>query len=508
MRSKTFMGCCLVICAAQIIAAQSPDKTLNAALKALGGKQAWESVTSTQMTGTITRVSDGVSGRWQMATRRDSFYWLAYDLDGFEITQGYNGKSGWRRDARTGTQTLTGEEALAFVNEVSWRNRLWLNVKKEKSMLAVAGQEQVNGKAANVVVLTTQRNAKLKLFFDVASSLLVKEEFVWSEGARSFDYADFREVNGIKRPHAVRFTERKGEEQEQYDIKLESIRHNVAFETALFDFPKVDDTPLPDLKALVAEVGRNAAAREALLEQYGYKSVETEREFAKDGSLKKNESRTYEHTRVSGYRLRRLIEIDGQPLGTAEQKKEDERIADQINDIEKEVAERVKNPNAPPRNGGGPMGRRGARPLSEQLRASRLLNPRWEHFRGRQVLVFDFEPDPTYKPQGLGEQFSSKQAGVIWIDPEAKQVVRQQRQLLAPVRIAGGLVASLEQGGIFVNEFAFVNDEVWLPTYTEIKMAMRAFLVVGVKVNFTTRYSDYQKFNVSAEKEKLKSPIP
>jgi len=58
------------------------------------------------------------------------------------------------------------------------------------------------------------------------------------------------------------------------------------------------------------------------------------------------------------------------------------------------------------------------------------------------------------------------------------------------------VLANLQKGTSFVFEQAFVNNEVWLPTYMEAHVGVRVLLVKGFKVNVVTRYSDYKKFNV------------
>jgi hypothetical protein len=161
----------------------------------------------------------------------------------------------------------------------------------------------------------------------------------------------------------------------------------------------------------------------------------------------------------------------------------------------------AKNPNARSRRSG-----RRSFTLGQALRASKLLNPRWERFRGREVLVFDFEPNPAYKPRDLYDKFTNKLAGAIWIDPQAKQVVRMEQRLLEPYRWAGGLAASLAQGAVLVVEYDFVNNEVWLPVYHDVNMAVRVFLAIGVKVNRSVRNSEFKKFTVESEAEKLKVP--
>ena len=73
------------------------------------------------------------------------------------------------------------------------------------------------------------------------------------------------------------------------------------------------------------------------------------------------------------------------------------------------------------------------------------------------------------------------------------------------------------KGTSMVFEQAFVNNEVWLPTYEEAEVGVRLLMVKGIKMSQTMRYSDYKKFNVQtlatmgkpgAGPEKAGAPTP
>ena len=130
------------------------------------------------------------------------------------------------------------------------------------------------------------------------------------------------------------------------------------------------------------------------------------------------------------------------------------------------------------------------------LRVCQFVNPRRERFRGQDVLVFDFEPNPEYKPKGLEEKVVKELAGVVWIDENAKDVVRLEAYFLNDFHLAAGLLANLQKGTGFTFEQAYINNEVWLPTYVEAHVGVRVFLVKGLRVNVVTKYSDYKRFNV------------
>ncbi|MGC0771447.1 MAG: hypothetical protein WB543_00820, partial [Candidatus Acidiferrum sp.] len=130
------------------------------------------------------------------------------------------------------------------------------------------------------------------------------------------------------------------------------------------------------------------------------------------------------------------------------------------------------------------------------LRACQFVNPRRERFRGRDVLVFDFEPNPEFQPHKMVERIVHELAGVIWIDEHAREVARLEAYFVGDFRVAGGLLANLQKGTSFVFEQSYFNNEVWLPTYEEAHVGVRVLLMKGFNVNAVTRYSDYKKFNV------------
>jgi hypothetical protein len=130
------------------------------------------------------------------------------------------------------------------------------------------------------------------------------------------------------------------------------------------------------------------------------------------------------------------------------------------------------------------------------LRACQFVNPRRERFRGQDVLVFDFEGNPEYKPKKLEERVVQQLAGVLWVDEKAHDVARLEAYFVKDVKFAGGLLANLQKGTSFVFEQAYLNNEVWLPTYEEAHVGVRVLLLKGFKVNEVTRYSDYHRFNI------------
>lgn len=491
-------------------AAQSPDKVIKQAVKAMTngkGEKVLREVRSRQAAGKITNPKDNSSGKYQSSSSQPNLFIESFDLSGLEFSSGYNGKSSWTRDSRDGLRTLTGQPSRDFQTEARYRNWRWLDFKKDKSKLNFVGQTSINGQTANTLALVTAKNVTIKMHFDAASGLLIREEIPAGETIRVFDYSDFKTVGALQEPHAIKLT--VGEVS--FDIKLDSIKHNPTLDRAAFEFPKLSNEPLPDIPTLLNEVGKNEDEIDNILEKYAYTETSVRRELDNSGQLKIKESETHELTFYKGNRIRRLIAKNDKPLSPNEEADETKRIEKRIRDIEKKEAEKArkaeKQREVAQDSAGPPDPERGQRiSIADVLKASKLVNPRRERFRNRDVIVFDFEPLPGYKPKKDFEKFFGKMAGAIWVDASDKQVARVEARLIESYKVGGGLLASLKEGASFVLEQDRVNNEIWLPTRADINLGVKVLLVKGINVNSVVTYGNYKRFNVDAEKEKLKDP--
>jgi hypothetical protein len=476
------------------ISAQSPAKILKQAEKALGGARVLQNVRSRQKSGTIRNVKDSSSGFFRVQISQPNLYNESFDLNGFETESGYNGKSGWTRDSRGGLRTLTGAASRDFQAEANFRSNLWLNYKKEKSKIASCGRAEIGGKPANCLSLNTAKGVSIKIYFDAASGLPLREEIPAGDLLKILDYGDYRAVDGVQ--EAFTINAKIGEDA--YEIKLEKVTHNPQIAKIDFDFPNISGKPLPDIPALLKELQFNEDKNDEILENYSYTQKIVTREAGKDGVLRETESETYQLSFYKGNRIRRLIEKNGKPLSEKEQAEEDENVQKNLAEIEKRVAQRESKGDAAEEN---------SRRLSiaEILRASLLKNPRRERFRGREVVVFDFEPNPDFDMKNAKTmlKFFGKVGGVMWIDENDKQVARLEASLFENFKIGGGLLANLKKGATFTIEQERVNDEIWLPSQTDVNISVKVFLVKGMNLNQTVRSYNYQKFRTEVTDSKV-----
>ena len=299
-----------------------------------------------------------------------------------------------------------------------------------------------------------------------------------------------------------------------YQIAVTEASVNSTIGERVFDFPKRSQVQLPDLKALFKEVDDNQKAIDKIKENYAGTRNEEETEYDKTGKVTKHEQKEYSFFYLDGDEISTLTKKDGKSLSEEEQNKENEKTQKAIEDIQKNKAkkdakeEKQKEEGKEKKDDDDDVG------IEVFLRACQFVNPRRERFRGEDVLVFDFEPNPEFKPHKLVEKIAHELAGVIWIDEKAHDVARLEAYFVGDFRFAGGIVANLQKGTSFVFEQAYINNEVWLPTYEEAHVGVRVLLVKGFKVNEVTRYSDYKKFNVDSvgtigkPKDSAETPAP
>jgi hypothetical protein len=302
-------------------------------------------------------------------------------------------------------------------------------------------------------------------------------------------------VNGLKVPFKIEL--RRG--SQTYEISVTRAVVNGTIGERLFDFPKKSQVQLPNLKALFKELDANQKAIDKIKENYAGTREEEETEYDKTGKVTKNERKEYTFFYLNGDEVSTLVKKDGKPLSEQDQKKENEKTQKEIQDIQKrEEKKEAKEEKAREQGKEEKQKDDDDVDIETFLRVSQFVNPRRERFRGQDVLVFDFEPNPEYKAHKLVEKVVQKLAGVVWIDEKAHDVARLEAYFTGDFRFAGGLLANLQRGTSFVFEQAFLNEEVWLPTYMEAHIGARVLLVKGFKVNAVTRYSDYKKFNVES----------
>jgi len=469
--------------------AQDAGKIVEQYVKAAGGARLLARIQTLTLEGTFTS-DDGKMGTYTLDTKLPNRYYSELMAGEKNVIEAYNGKSAWHQNAAGELGTLVGPEGMQLEAAAQYYNSRLVNPKKSKITLAFVGHAQVRGRDAMQVEITTATGVKRQVFFDPQTRLIVKEAATVGGVEEEILYDEYRTVDGVKLPHKVEL--HRGDDK--YDISVTRAAINGAVGERVFDFPVKSQVKLPDLKALFKEIDDNQKAIDKIKENYAGSQSEEETEFEGDGRVKKRESNEYTFFYLNGNEITTVVKKDGKPLSEAEQKKENEKTQKRIAELQKR--ETKKEAKAEKAKEEGKSDEKDEPGIEIFLRACQFVNPRRERFRGQDVLVFDFEPNPEFKAHKMVEKIVQKLAGVVWIDEKAHDVARLEAYFTGDMKIAGGLLANLQKGTSFVFEQAFVNNEVWLPTYMEAHVGVRFLLVKGIKASVVTRYWDYKKFNV------------
>jgi len=490
IRRKLLLGAFLFVWTSGSVRAQDVEKILSDAVRASGGSSKLRKVTTLSIEGTALRASDSKSGAYTLRLKSPNRYYLELNFAGQAEILAYNGKSAWREVAKGEIGTLLGPDAVQMEALASLANSRLLDRKKNKIAALSTGSSQLNGRPVSGVELTSQTGAKGILFFDEQTRLLIKETRELAGETCETLYDDYRAEDGIQIAHKLKI--KRG--SETYDVQVASVAVNQTVGERTFDFPVKSQAKLPDIKKLFEEIDANQKAIDKIRENYAGHRSEEETEMDKNGKTTKRELREYTFFYLSGHEVSTLVSKDNKLLSQTEQEKENESTRKHIEEIQKQQAKREakeqKRQNQETKDKDDEPG------IEIFLHVCQFVNPRHERFRGQDVLVFDFEPNPEYKAHSLVESIVQKLAGVVWVDEKAHQVVRIEGYFVGNAKIAGGLVANLQKGSSFIAEQAYINNEIWLPTYGEAHIGARVLLIKGFKVNAVTRYSDYKRFNV------------
>jgi len=474
--------------------AQDAAKIIDRYVKAAGGNRTLAKIQTFALDGTIPNGETDNPGTYTFRAKLPNRYYTELRTEGKTLIESYNGKSAWHQVESGELSTLLGSDALQVEAAAQYYNGRMLALSKKKIGTAYKGAVSLGGHETSQVELTYPTGVQWEVFFDQQTHLIVAEKATIAGVPREIYYDDYRSVNGVKVPYKVQL--HRG--PETYVVNVTRAAINETLGERVFDFPVKSQVKLPDLKKLFEEIDANQKQIDKLKENYAGTQVEEEIQYDKTGKVSKKEVNEYTFFYLNGDEITTLVKKDGKALSEEEQKKEDEKTRKRIESEQKnekkkeekeEKKEKAKEEGKDTKDEDEPG-------IELFLRVSQFVNPRRERFRGQDVLVFDFEPNPEYKPKKLAEHLVNQLAGVIWIDEKAKDVVRLEAYFIGDVHIAGGVLANLQKGTSFIFEQAYVNSEVWLPTYVEAHIGVRVLMVKGFKINVSTRYSDYKRFNV------------
>ena len=492
---------------------ETATHVLRDAVKAAGGRKRLTSLRTVTLEGSVASTGARTGGSFTLDAKLPNRYYMELLAGDRSVIDAYNGKSAWRQNAAGEIGTLVGPEGLQIEAAARYYNSHLVNFKRNHLIVTLVGTAQVRGKDAVELEVTSLAGPKRQVYFDAQTHLVVEEAATMGGVDQKLFYNDYQPVDGVQLPHQIELQRGK----DSFEIQITRAAVNESIGERIFDFPRKSQVVLPDLKALFAEVRAKEGANERLRQKYAGTKIDAETDVDKKGTSTKTEVTESSFFDLNGSEVDRLLKKDGEPLNAAEQKAEDDRVAKDVARLKAEAAHKktqeptpdaTKDQSAPvdsnskDASGNSSDAERSDDDVKDSdfsidtfLRVAQFVNPRRERYQGQDVLAFDFEPNPEYKAHGFVEKIVQKLGGVIWIDERAHDVVRLDAFLVNDMKFAGGLIADFEKDTRVSIMNTYVNNEVWLPEYQEVRIAFRFMLVKTFRIEESTKYFDYKKFD-------------
>jgi len=171
---------------------------------------------------------------------------------------------------------------------------------------------------------------------------------------------------------------------------------------------QAEQRPLPDIPTLLRDIAKNQDAIEEIRKLYTAHLSEEEDKTDSDGNVKSRAIDDYDVFYIGDEEVRHLLAKDGKPLDASEKKKEDDRFNKEFDRLKKKQAELANDPKKQAKKEEEEEAE-----LSDFLRAELLTNPRREMFHGREVIAFDVNGNPNYKPKKRIDSIIQKLSGTM-----------------------------------------------------------------------------------------------
>jgi tetratricopeptide (TPR) repeat protein len=207
-------------------------------IQALGGSAAIERVISRVETG-VTHVS-GKSLRVDIFTQDPDKWEMVRHLPEGDAVSAFDGQTGWSTIPGRPAHEMPGGDIEAAL--ISFDLHLPLHIQRLFPDLRVEYPETIAERETYVLSCMREGRTAANLYFDEESGLLVRvmifDESPLGVNPVQIEYGDYREVEGVKVPYLLTFTEPGS----SYSIQIAEVRQNVPIAAGKFARPSSSGT--------------------------------------------------------------------------------------------------------------------------------------------------------------------------------------------------------------------------------------------------------------------------
>lgn len=214
------------------------DQVMEKAIAAMGGRAAFNKLTSTVTKGDVRVPSQGITGNFEIHHKTPNKFVVTQTFGQMgSFTQGFDGKTGWELSPMTGgARKMEGPELEMLKREASFNSFLkWKTLYKKAEML---GLRKVGNQQAYAIRFTPASGKPVTQYYDAKTFLLVKYEMVIEGPMGTVPtetiLSNYRTVSGVKMPFAMKQSAAGVEIQ----MTIKEIKANVAIPDSKFVMPK------------------------------------------------------------------------------------------------------------------------------------------------------------------------------------------------------------------------------------------------------------------------------
>jgi hypothetical protein len=215
------------------------EAVLERYVKAIGGQEAWSKVETRQMKADLEAA--GATTEWTLVAKPPNRRATRLELPGLGLIEdGFDGTTAWQK-SNNGIKTKEGDDLARAKVEADFRREVRL--KELYPDLEFEGTEKFNDETVQVLESKPTATSKERFSFSDQTGLLVRQQSTvraadGNELGIETEVSDYRDVDGIKYPHAQKLTIIAGGlPLFEFELKVTEIKHNEKIDDARFAKP-------------------------------------------------------------------------------------------------------------------------------------------------------------------------------------------------------------------------------------------------------------------------------
>jgi hypothetical protein len=215
--------------------APTVDDILNKYLSAVGGADAMKTVTSRAMKGTLMAMGSetAIDLYTKAPNKRVSIAHMSPASDSYTA---FDGTAGWLATTGRAPREMSPSEAFAASLDADFY--LVADLKQLFPQIRRGRPAEINGAMCDTISASKPGQPPVNLYFDQKTGLLVRmvryADTPMGRMPTEIDYADYREVDGVKIPWRWTLARTNG----RFTIQLKEVKNNVAIDDSKFSKPE------------------------------------------------------------------------------------------------------------------------------------------------------------------------------------------------------------------------------------------------------------------------------